>query len=165
MTLWLVGMMGSGKSTVGRLVAAAGATAFVDTDARVEQRLRRSVAELIAGGEETMFRAAEASLVSELEGFGGVVATGGGVVLDPRSRRVISSGTGVWLMASVEELNRRLGDGSGRPLVTKIHGKADVGSLLEQRRSLYAEVAVATVDTDGRSPQEVAKEVLTLWRR
>ncbi len=158
-------MMGSGKSTVGRLVAAAGATSFVDTDARVEQRLRRSVAELMAGGDELTFRAAEAAVVWELEGFGGVVATGGGAVLDRRSRLVMSSGMGVWLTASVEELNRRLGDGQARPLLATVGGRAGVGPLLEQRRPFYEEVAVATVDTEGRPPQDIAKEVLTLWRR
>src|ERR1035441_4410527 len=117
--LLLVGMMGSGKTTVGHLVAQRLGWPHLDSDAEVEEAIGQSVPEIFAGQGEPAFRAAEtAALVRALSVEPVVVSVAGGAVLDPDNRRLIAgAGTVVWLRAEVETLADRVGDGAGRPLL------------------------------------------------
>jgi shikimate kinase len=160
--LLLVGMMGSGKSTVGRIIAAQLGWAYLDSDDEVEKRTGSSVAEIWRAEGEEAFRAEESRVLAEaLSGTGtAVVSVAGGTVLDPANRALIrSAGTVVWLRTQVGTLAERVGDGAGRPLLAG-DPPAALERLLAQRRPFYEEVADIVVDTDGLDAVAVAEMVL-----
>ncbi|MDX1692088.1 MAG: shikimate kinase, partial [Acidimicrobiia bacterium] len=115
-TLWLVGMMGAGKTTVGWLVADRVGRPFVDLDDDVVAAAGSSIPDIFAMQGETAFRALEHAALMERAGSEAVVACGGGVVIDERNvARMRAEGVVVWLDAPAEVLRGRVGDGEGRP--------------------------------------------------
>jgi shikimate kinase len=164
--LWLVGMMGSGKSTVGRRVARAGGHPFADTDALVEERAGASIPEVFTGQGEPAFRSLESAVIADLAGRvpAAVVATGGGAVLSETNVDLMRQGMVVWLSASPSTLARRLEGSSGRPLLATGESLVEaLGRLLAERRVAYERAAHAVVEVDGLDPDEVATEVMAAW--
>ena len=161
----LVGPMGAGKTTIGRAVAAELGVPFGDTDAIIEDRAGKPIPEIFVDDGEAAFRALERTVVAEaLETFGGVLALGGGAILDEGTRKLLHPHTVVFLSVELTDALKRVGLGAGRPLLA-INPRATLKFLLDERRPLYTEVATHTVTTDGRSPAEIAPEVATLLRR
>jgi shikimate kinase len=159
-TIWLVGMMGSGKSTVGEELARRRRVAFYDTDALIVERLGRSIAEVWDLHGEEGFRDIESNQVDRLAGQDAVVATGGGVVLRPSNVETMrGSGSVVWLRASVAELAARVGGGEGRPLLAGGSVETRLSTVLDRRRDLYEKAAAVIVDTGGKTVGEVSEEV------
>jgi len=160
MNLWLVGMMGSGKTTVGRLVAAGRGLTFHDVDLIVTRRAGNTIAELWRRDGEDAFRSTEAAIISELaSGQGAVVSTGGGAILREANRLAMRrSGTVVWLQAAPAVLAGRVAGAHDRPLLNG-GGEARLAELLDTRAAAYAETAHHSVSTEGRTPSEVAAEV------
>jgi shikimate kinase len=163
----LVGMMGAGKSTVARLLAEAFGCPALDTDEMVERRAGRTVAEMFADEGEEVFRAAESVAIGELGGVAGpmVASVGGGAVLSGANRAALRSvGTVVWLRALPATLARRVGRGTGRPLLRRAGGGPleALAQIAEERKAFYEEVADLVVDVDGLSSRQVARELLTL---
>ncbi len=160
--LVLVGMMGAGKTTVGRALADRLGWAFVDTDAEVEAATGRSVEERFAEAGEPAFRADERRALATALSDGGpvVVSAGGGAVVDEGSRRLLSrSATVVWLRADPTTLAARVGDGTGRPLLAG-GAAAGLAALDARRRPLYAAVADVVVDVDDLDVDGVVGRVL-----
>jgi shikimate kinase len=155
----LTGFMGTGKSTVGRLVADNLRMIFVDTDALIESRAGRSIPSIFAEDGEAAFRALEREVCAELSVLRGlVVATGGGMLVDPRNRAVIEpTALIVCLWASPEAIEARLAGNSGRPLAGSWR------ELLEQRTPIYRQLP-HHIDTTGRTPEHTAQEVIALWQ-
>lgn len=152
--------MASGKSTVGRLLAERLGRPFVDSDDRVEQVAGATIAELFQRG-EAQFRAHEAQVIATLCGEGEqVVATGGGAPAHGDNMdRMLEAGVVVSLVASPEQILERVGDASTRPLLANATDKlAEVRRLLGARAGAYAR-AHEIVDTDGKPPSQVAREV------
>lgn len=153
----LVGMMGAGKTTVGRLLAARLGWDYVDSDADVEEQTGLTVPELFARDGEQAFRSAEAASLRRActSTRSLVVSVAGGAVLNPDNRALLrSSGRVVWLRARPATLASRVGTGAGRPLL----GDEPAGALVAldaARRPFYAEVADDVVDVDDLSPDEV----------
>ena len=144
----LVGMMGVGKSTVGSLVATALGVAFVDSDAEVERRTGRTVAELFAAGEPE-FRAVEAAVMAELldSDAPNVIAAAGGAVLDPDTRRALRDrSTVVWLQAPVDVLVGRVTGSDHRPALAD-DARGTLERMRNDREALYVEVADLTIDS------------------
>ncbi len=150
-------MMGAGKTTVGNALAQRRKWPFVDSDAQVEERAGRSVAEIWKADGEEGFRALESTALAEalaLE-WPAVIAAAGGTVLDPANRRRLRSHRPVvWLRAEPATLAARLGDGAGRPLLGADPPGA-MKALAVEREPLYAEVADIVIDVDGLEPADV----------
>jgi shikimate kinase len=161
----LVGMMGVGKSTVARLVAAELRWTALDTDEAVVARAGMTIADIFATCGEEAFRQMEHEILAALvSGEKAVVATGGGAVLREDNRlALLRRCFVVWLQASPAESCLRAASGERRPLLESPNPEETVSRLLELRAPFYA-IADAAVMTDGRSPEEVADEVVSLWR-
>lgn len=167
MKIWLVGMMASGKTTAGRLAAASLDVAFFDTDELVADEAGISIAELWAERGEEAFREAERAMVARLEPEQGIVATGGGVVLDETNRAVLArSGTVVWLDASPGVLASRVRDSVERPLLAGSGNQAEpvLSETLAERSSLYSEVADHRFRADDVDAETIAGWIEALWK-
>ena len=165
--LVLVGLMGAGKTTVGERCAERLTRPFVDTDDVVEAMARRSVREIFAEEGESTFRALERDAVRDATGSpaAAVIACGGGAVLDPDNRRRLrATGTVIWLRADPAVLAERVdADGVERPLLAR-GAVATLERLAVVRAAAYEAIADAVVDTDGHTVDEVADEVLGVYR-
>ncbi|MEV6194385.1 shikimate kinase [Streptomyces sp. NPDC051920] len=158
--LVLVGPMGVGKSTVGALVAQRLGCAYRDTDDDIVAAEGRTVADIFVDEGEPAFRAIEKRAVrAALAEHDGVLALGGGSVLDADTRALLAGHQVVYLSMDVEEAVQRTGLNAARPLLA-VNPRKQWRELMEARRHLYAEVARAVVATDGRTPDEVAQAVL-----
>lgn len=156
----LVGPPGAGKTTVGHLLATSSGREFRDTDADVERLASMAVADIFVEHGETRFRQLERSAVATaLAEHDGVLALGGGAVLDPQTRELLRGHTVVFLDVTVADAAARVGLNQSRPLLLG-NPRAQLTRLLDERRPLYAEVATITVDTTGRDADAVAAEVL-----
>lgn len=158
----LVGMMGAGKSTVGQLAAERLGWAYADSDAEIERVTGRTVPEILRSDGEDAFRREESAVLRRALSHSGpvVVSVAGGAVLDPANRSLIrAAGPVVWLRATVATLAARVGPGQGRPLLGS-DPQAAIERLYATRRPLYAEVADATVDVEGLTPEKVVDRVL-----
>lgn len=158
----LIGMMGSGKTSVGRQLAARLGWAHIDSDQQVEQATGRTVAEIFATDGEAAFRREErAALAAALaREVAAVVSVAGGAVLDPGNRQAIAgAGTVVWLRAGLDTLTRRVGDGTTRPLLASDPAAA-LARLLPEREPLYAGLADMVLDVDDRKPDELVAAIL-----
>jgi len=164
--LWLVGMMGSGKTTVGALIARRVGLPFIDTDSRIEAENGRTIASIWETEGEETFRDLESEQIDRIVATGRdcVVATGGGAVLRPENVAAMrSNGVVVWLTAGYEELAARLGDAPARPLLFNRQTDRRVADLLAERSPAYADAAHHRVDTSAKEPGDVAREVVLLW--
>ncbi|SCF31951.1 shikimate kinase [Micromonospora mirobrigensis] len=158
----LVGAPGSGKSTVGQMLAEALGVSFRDTDADIEAMAGKPIPEIFIDEGEAHFRALErAAVAAALASHTGVLALGGGAVLAEENRAALIGHSVVHLSVELPDAVRRVGLGAGRPLLA-INPRATLKHLLDQRRPLYSEVATATVVTDGRTPEEIAAEIAAL---
>jgi shikimate kinase len=160
--LFLVGFMGAGKSSVGRLVADRLGLSFIDLDGRIEVREGMPVAELFQDRGEQAFRELESDALDALSAEEpSVVACGGGIIVRDSNRRALKRlGRVVYLAVDAAEALARIGDTATRPLLSGPSGTMAATSLLRARKSLYAAVADATVDTVGRTAEEVADLVI-----
>jgi shikimate kinase len=158
----LVGPMGSGKSAVGRLLAQRLDLALVDSDAEIEARTGVDIAYIFEREGEAGFRSREAEVLDDITQRPGVlVATGGGAVLDARTRaRLRSRGCVVYLRTSVDQQLARTRRGAQRPLLMSPDPRGTLERLMGQRAALYEEVADVIVDTDGRKVGAVVDEIV-----
>jgi Shikimate kinase len=161
MKVFLVGPMGSGKSAVGRQLAQRLALRFVDSDEEIEARTGVDIPYIFEREGEAGFRQREAEVIDELTRQQDIlVATGGGAVLDPRSRaRLRERGRVVYLRTSVDQQLARTRRSIDRPLLNTPDPRGTLVRLLEQRAPLYAEVAEIVVDTDGRKVKAVVEQI------
>ncbi|MDP2234192.1 MAG: shikimate kinase [Actinomycetota bacterium] len=157
--VFLVGFMGCGKSTVGRLLAQDMSVPFVDLDVLVQERADRPLVDIFAHDGEDAFRDLESAALSSMASAPrSVVACGGGVVLRDANRALLRElGTVILLSVTAGEAMARVGDTSTRPLLAD-RSISMATTLLAARESLYRAVADITVDTDGRTPEQVAEE-------
>ena len=155
----LTGFMATGKTTAGRIVADVLRLKFVDVDSEIVKREGQSIAKIFAAKGEPEFRRIEAALCRELADKSGlVIATGGGALINPETLAVMQEfGLVICLSASPEVIRARLSGETGRPLA------ADWEAIYERRKAAY-EAMPHHVVTSGKIPEEVAKEIVTLWR-
>ncbi|MFG2272713.1 shikimate kinase [Streptomyces sp. WAC 01325] len=156
----LVGPMGVGKSTVGQLLAERLGVGYRDTDDDIVAEQGRTIAEIFVDEGEPVFRAIEKQAVQRaLAEHDGVLALGGGSILDEDTRALLLGQRVVYLSMDVEEAVKRTGLNAARPLLA-VNPRKQWRELMEARRHLYESVATAVVATDGRSPEEVTQAAL-----
>lgn len=167
--LFLVGMMGSGKSTVGRRCAERLGRPFVDLDASIEERAGRPVAAIFGESGEGAFRRIESEALAEAAASPrpAVVACGGGAVLAPGNRDVMTgAGAVVWLRVPASVAAGRLGTGAGRPLLESSPAGVEgtLTRLAAERDAAYRAAADAEIDASAGDPDAVASAVLEAYR-
>ncbi|CAK0743216.1 Shikimate kinase [Gammaproteobacteria bacterium] len=162
--IFLVGLMGAGKTTVGRQLARALDLPFEDSDRVIETRTGVSISFIFEQEGEANFRAREKTVINELTAANGIVlATGGGAILDPDNRSCLKNrGCVIYLRAPVEILVTRTAHDRSRPLLQGTNSHTRLHQLLEVRDPLYREVADLILDTSNRSIRVVVRELL--WR-
>ena len=156
----LVGFMGAGKTTVGRLLAAKLGVPFTDSDHVIEARAGRPIRQIFAADGEPAFRQLEHEVIADLlNGEDMVLALGGGAAAHPGTRAVLAAATVpvVYLRVGYVEAMSRVGGDQGRPMLAR----ADVAQLHKDRDPLYAQASTLTVEAGGRSPEEIALDILT----
>lgn len=157
----LVGTMGAGKTTVGRLVADTLGVEFADTDELIEDRAGKSVQDIFVEDGEPAFRAMERSVVqTALSEHDGVLSLGGGAVLDPATQALLAAHQVVFLRVGLADAVKRVGLGVGRPLLLG-NVRARIKLLLDERTPVYQGLARIIVETDGRSPEDIAADVVS----
>lgn len=154
----LIGFMGAGKSTVGRIVADLLGVPFIDSDVLIEQREGMSIRSMFDTYGEPHFRAVERAVVTELLGDDrAVLALGGGAALDPAIRAMLVSHTVVYLQVPYRQALDRVRDDRYRPLLRT----AGVRELYDTRLPVYESVATIRIDTGRRRPDDIAREIVS----
>ena len=165
MNIVLIGYRGTGKSTVGRLLAARLGRTLVSTDAEIVARAKRAIPEIVAQEGWDYFRDLESDICRELASRDQlVIDTGGGAILRPQNVEALKqSGTLFWLTASVETIATRIGGDNQRPSLTGTKSFVDeVGDVLRERTPKYQAAADHVVATDDRSIDQLVETLLTL---
>jgi shikimate kinase len=159
--LYLIGMMGVGKTTVGRLLAKELGYGFVDTDDVIAQATGKSINQLFAQVEEAGFRQIESDVLSQVCAFTKLtISTGGGIVLRRENWGYLHHGLIVWLDAPVELIYNRLAEDTTRPLLQDADPKGKLRSLLEQRTPLYSQADLHITVQEADTPEDIAKRIL-----
>jgi 3-dehydroquinate synthase len=161
-TIWLVGLMGAGKSAVGRRLAERLGLPFADSDADVERAAGASITELFAREGEAGFRIRERAAIDAVAGRAAVVALGGGAIAEPgAAARLAGTGTVIWLRARPATLAARIASGEDRPLLAGLGFAKRIETLqgLERLREPHYATARFAIDTDSWTPDEVAQQI------
>ncbi|GAA4381104.1 shikimate kinase [Nocardioides caricicola] len=155
----LVGPMGAGKTTVAGLLAEAWGVSVRDTDHDVERAEGRTISDIFVDSGEAEFRRLEREAVAAaLASHDGVLALGGGAVLDPGTRELLAGHEVVFLRVGLADAVKRVGLGTSRPLLLG-NVRGQIKALLDERTPIYESVATLVVDTDGRTPEDVAGDI------
>ncbi len=153
----LVGFMGAGKTTVGRLLAAALGVPFTDSDQVIEDRAGKPIRQVFAGDGEPAFRALEHQVIADLlAGPDIVLALGGGAVEHALTRKLLAEAPVAFLRVSYAEALTRVGGDGGRPVLAR----PDIADVYAARQAAYSAVATVTVDVDGRPPEDISADIL-----
>ncbi len=170
MLLTLIGYRATGKTTLAKLLAQRLGCDWIDADVEIERRAGKSIARIFAEDGEPAFRDLEARVIADLcRRPNLVLAAGGGAPLREESRRAMrASGKVVWLKAAPETIHRRMtADATTpdrRPSLTEYDPIREIVELLERREPIYRETAHLELDTEGRSPEELADAILARLR-
>jgi shikimate kinase len=159
--LYLIGMMGVGKTTVGRLLAHQLGYGFIDTDDVIVKAASKSINEIFTEEGEAAFRQLESDVLGQVCAYTKLtIATGGGIVLRQENWGYLRHGLIVWLDAPVQILLNRLGEDDRRPLLQDSDPEGKLHSLLQQRQPLYSEADLHITITDNQTPEEIATRII-----
>ena len=159
MNIYLIGMMGSGKSTLGKTLSEKIQKPFVDLDSEIEKTGGKSISEIFDIDGEEQFRKMETKQLKQYSES--IVACGGGIVLKDENREFINeNGVTILLTASMEELSHRLSDSGNRPLLADDNTEEALTKLWLERQLNYLNTADFTIETDGKNPEQLTEEIL-----
>lgn len=159
--IFLVGPMGAGKSTIGKMLADRTNREFIDTDSVIVEKTGVEIDLIFEIEGEEGFRKRESRLIKELTALDNIVlATGGGAVLDPENRKYLQQrGTVIYLQATAEQLYERTAKDRKRPLLNTNDRLGRIKELLEVREPLYRQIASAEISTDGKSVKQIVDKL------
>lgn len=161
--LYLIGMMGAGKTTVGQLLAQHLGYGFLDTDNVIAQAAGKSITQLFAEEGEAAFRQLETDVLAQVCAYTKLtIATGGGIVLQRENWSYLHHGLIVWLDVPVELLYSRLAEDTTRPLLQDADPKGKLRSLLAERTHLYSQADLKITVTEQETPEQIAQRVLAV---
>lgn len=162
LSLFLIGMMGSGKTTVGKALAHQLSYRFFDADVLIERVAGQTVSEIFAQQGEAAFRQIESQVLSELSSYTqSVIATGGGAAAEPHNWRYLRQGIVIWLDVPIALLCQRLQGSTNRPLLQEVDLSAKLQTLMNERRNCYAQADLCiTVDAQD-TPEAIATRIIT----
>lgn len=164
MSIAIVGAPGAGKSSVGRELAALLGKEFIDVDQRIEEVVGKPIRHIFADDGEAHFRALEESATLELLTHDAVVALGGGAVMNPAIRDALEGHDVIWLDVTISRAARRAGMNTVRPLLLgNVRGR--LIELMRERTPYYQAVATEKVESDDRTPQQIAREIADARRK
>ena len=159
MNIYLIGMMGSGKSTLGKTLSEKIQKPFVDLDSEIEKAAGKSISEILDIDGEEQFRKMETKQLKQYSES--IVACGGGIVLKDENREFINeNGIAILLLATMGELTQRLSNSGNRPLLADDNTEEALTKLWMERQIDYLETANFTIETDGKNPEELTEEIL-----
>ncbi|MDJ0733215.1 MAG: shikimate kinase [Nostocaceae cyanobacterium] len=159
--LYLIGMMGAGKTTVGQLLARQLEYGFVDTDDLIEKAAKQTINQIFATEGEAVFRQLESNVLMQVCAFTKLtVATGGGIVMKKNNWSYLHHGLIVWLDAPVDLLYSRLTEDTTRPLLQDADPKGKLRSLLQQRQPLYSQADLRITIHEGETPEIIVTRVI-----
>lgn len=162
LSVYLIGMMGSGKSTLGKHVAKALGYRFLDTDTLIEKAAGQAISQIFAESGETTFRQLETDVLSQVATYKKmVVATGGGIVVERQNWHFLHYGVTVWLDASVDVLYNRLKSDRNRPLLQTEDPQQTLQTILNQRKHLYDQADVRISIPKNNAPEYTVQRILT----
>ncbi|WP_182670744.1 shikimate kinase [Crocosphaera subtropica] len=161
--VFLIGMMGTGKTTVGQKLAQRLNYRFFDSDVLIERVTQQRISDIFATQGEETFRELESQVLSELASCTkSVIATGGGIILKPINWSYLHHGLIVWLDAPVPILTKRLKKDKTRPLLQQTDLSLKLQSLLEERRYLYAQCDLQIIIDEYQTPDDIVEQILEL---
>ncbi|MEB3311245.1 MAG: shikimate kinase [Snowella sp.] len=161
LNIYLIGMMGTGKTTIGKILAQKLSYRFFDTDVLVERVVEKSINDLFAEEGEAYFRDLESQVLNHLSAYGrSVIATGGGIVLRPLNWSYLRDGLTIWLDAPVDLLVERLAEDNTRPLLKTDELPHKLTTLLADRKNLYQEADLHILIEAKESPDAIADKIL-----
>ncbi len=159
MNIYLIGMMGSGKSTLGISLSEKIQKPFVDLDSEIEKAAGKSITEIFDIDGEEQFRKMETKQLKQYSES--IVACGGGIVLNNANRKFINeNGIAILLLASMGELTQRLSASNSRPLLADDNMEEALTKLWMERLIDYLDTANFTIETDGKNPEQLTEEIL-----
>lgn len=161
LNIFLIGMMGAGKTTVAKELASKLGYRFLDTDAVIEQVAGKTINEIFADSSEEVFRQLESQVLSEISAYTRLsVATGGGIVTQRNNWSYLHHGLIVWLDVPLEVLSDRLASDNTRPLLQQANPAQALQNILDKRRNLYAEADLRISVQAGETAEEIASRII-----
>ena len=159
--IYLVGFMGSGKTSVGKEIAKIKRLNFYDTDSLIELRERRTISDIFSENGEKYFRELEKNILKEISSKkNAVIACGGGIVMDEENIKIMKkTGVLIYLSASREKILKRISGSAHRPLLNVPEPEKEISSLMKQREKFYAKADII-INTSELSVKEVAEKIL-----
>ena len=159
MNIYLIGMMGSGKSTLGKSLSEKIQKSFIDLDSEIEKAAGKSISEIFDIDGEEQFRKMETKQLKQYSES--IVACGGGIVLKDENREFINeNGIAILLLATMGELTQRLSTSNNRPLLADDNMEEALTKLWMERQIDYLDTANFTIETDGKNPEQLTQEIL-----
>ena len=159
MNIFIIGMMGTGKSTIGILLANKVKKPFIDLDEEIEKSTKRTISDIFRIDGENIFRKIETAHLKKVSDS--VISCGGGIILKEENRNLIRrNGTTILLTASIRELTNRLKYSNKRPLLAQNSPEDSLSELWSKRKDHYSSTADITIETDGKTPEIITNEIL-----
>jgi len=168
MNIILIGMRGSGKSTIGKILSKKTNKTFYDLDKLLVQKIGISIPEIIKKYDWEYFRDKESEIVEEIsKETNAIIATGGGIVLRQKNIDILKkNGKFIYMKTSIDTMIKRIGDNKNRPSLTnKKFLREELEEVLPQRKNLYESTADVTITTDNKTPKSIADEVITILKK